>query len=261
MRPLEELSAEAARGLRGLVFDLDDTLLDHGALTEKAYGALFRLKESGLALVACTGRPASWVHIAMRQWPIDAGIAENGGIAVERDGRTRVKIDARSVEERARRRERLLAIAAELRRDHPRLAFTDDFGGRISDVTLDVGEHVTLAAPEVGEIVAKARALGARTSVSSIHLHLTFDADDKGSAAIAACVRRGFDPTAARRQFAFAGDNGNDAAAFAAFHTTFAVHNVRAHVARLSLRPRYVARAPYGAGFAEIAARLALLRR
>ena len=67
MKPLAALSVEEARALRGVIFDLDDTVLDHGALTEIAYGALFRLREAGLRLVACTGRPAGWGEVLARQ--------------------------------------------------------------------------------------------------------------------------------------------------------------------------------------------------
>ena len=77
MKPLDALTAPEALALRGLVFDLDDTLLDHGALSEEAYGALFRLRASGLRLIACTGRPAGWGEILQRQWPVNATVVEN----------------------------------------------------------------------------------------------------------------------------------------------------------------------------------------
>jgi hypothetical protein len=85
MKPLSLLAPDAARALGGVIFDLDDTVLDHGALTEAAYGALFRLRETGLALIACTGRPAGWGEVIQRQWPIDATIVENGAVALVRE--------------------------------------------------------------------------------------------------------------------------------------------------------------------------------
>ena len=54
MKPLASLSREEARALRGLLFDLDDTLLSHGVLTRAAYDALWDLKDAGLRLVAVT---------------------------------------------------------------------------------------------------------------------------------------------------------------------------------------------------------------
>ena len=44
MRPISELPRAEAEGLDGLLFDLDDTVLDRGQLSEAAYAALFRLR-------------------------------------------------------------------------------------------------------------------------------------------------------------------------------------------------------------------------
>jgi hydroxymethylpyrimidine pyrophosphatase-like HAD family hydrolase len=106
----------------------------------------------------------------------------------------------------------------------------------------------------VDAIARLIREAGARTTRSSVHLHATFDTDDKASGAIAFLRERfGEDAGSAIVRYAFAGDSANDAACFAAFRTTFGVANVREHVARLSIPPRYVATATMGAGFAEIA--------
>ena len=43
MKPLSSLSRTEAARLSGVLFDLDDTFLDGGTLTEVAYAALFRL--------------------------------------------------------------------------------------------------------------------------------------------------------------------------------------------------------------------------
>ena len=47
MLPIAKLPELARLRLRGLLFDLDDTLLDHSQLSEAAYSALFRLREAG----------------------------------------------------------------------------------------------------------------------------------------------------------------------------------------------------------------------
>ena len=63
MKPLSELR-DAGR-LRGLLFDIDETLTTEGKLTAQAYGALERLKAAGKIVVPVTGRPAGWCdHIA-----------------------------------------------------------------------------------------------------------------------------------------------------------------------------------------------------
>ncbi len=261
MRTLDALSAEAATSLAGLVFDLDDTLLDHGALGEQAYRALFRLRESGLRLIACTGRPAGWAEIVARQWPVDAAVAENGAISFVREGGRVRRLDTCDPEERERRRARLSAIAEAIVRLHPPLALADDNAARLSDVTFDIGEHTTIPTDVVASARAEAEGRGARTFVSSVHMHATFDAFDKASGTIALLGRDGVDPTRARRLYAFVGDSENDAAAFAAFAVTFGVANVRPRARRISLPPKLVSSAERGMGFAEIAARLVELRR
>jgi hypothetical protein len=94
---------------------------------------------------------------------------------------------------------------------------------------------------------------------SSVHLHLCYDGDDKASGVLHFLQREhGIDPTLARQRFAFIGDSENDAPCFGAFEHSFGVANLRG---RPSLTPRYLASAPMGAGFAEIAEVLLAARR
>src|SRR5471030_636438 len=87
MLPIAKLPELAPLWLRGLLFDLDDTLLDHSQLSEAAYSALFRLREAGFESYAVTGRPAGWAAVIARQWPIDGAVAENGALAFVADAR------------------------------------------------------------------------------------------------------------------------------------------------------------------------------
>lgn len=257
MRPLCELGADEARRLRGLLFDLDDTLLSHGVLTRAAYAALWSLRDAGLALVGVTGRPSGWGEVLVRQWPIDGCVTENGAVHVTREGRGVMRVDSCDEAERRERASRLARLVARVREVIPDAKLSDDQHARVSDVTWDIGELVTLP-PDRVRLVAREIALaGARSMQSSVHLHATFDVDDKASGAIRFCQRRlGEDPGAAVVRFAFAGDSGNDAACFAAFRTTFGVANVRSSLPFLSVTPRYVAAREMGEGFAEIAAQI-----
>ena len=67
MKPASQFPATAARGLAGVLFDLDDTVLDRGRLSVGALTALYRLAEAGLILVGVTGRPAGWGQVLARQ--------------------------------------------------------------------------------------------------------------------------------------------------------------------------------------------------
>jgi hydroxymethylpyrimidine pyrophosphatase-like HAD family hydrolase len=241
-------------------------LLDNGELGEAAYGALFRLREAGLRLVACTGRPAGWGEVLARQWPIDAVVVENGAVAfvVEAwpDGGKRVVVDdpLPSAERRARHGV-LVDFAEEMLARFPEAGLADDNDARRTDVTLDIGEHRRVEPGVSRAIVAMARARGVRTLVSSIHLHLTLETEDKASGTIRLLVDHfGEDATCARSRHAFVGDSANDASAFAAFSLTFGVQNVRAHLHGFTVPPRYLAPAPMGRGFAAIAAHLCEIR-
>lgn len=251
MLPIDQLGDVEARRLDGLLFDLDDTFLDRGRLTEQAYASLFRLRESALALFVVTGRPSSWGTLLARQWPIDAALTENGSIAVmARDGAAE-QIDLEMSEGRATRAEQLMRIVGELRAKFPDFEPSEDVTGRISDYTFDVGERRHVRRARVSEAAAFARELGARTLASTVHLHITLDGLDKASGMIRLLHRlRGVDPTLGRYRYAFIGDSENDESCFAAFHTTIAVRNLSG---RPSVMPRFCTSSDRSAGFVEAA--------
>ena len=134
--------------------------------------------------------------------------------------------------------------------------FRNEGGGRFTDVTWDIGERQRLPDDRIELLAATVRGAGARVFRSSVHLHATFDGADKATGVLAFLGTLGVDPATARRLYGFVGDSGNDAAAFAAFETTFAVANVARHLSSFTIPPRYVTRAAMGEGFAELAAAL-----
>lgn len=254
LRPWTDLPNEEAKRLRGLLFDLDDTFLDGGRLSQDAYSALFDLERAGLALVAVTGRPAMWGELICRQWPLLGAVTENGNIVFTRiDGRVRA-LDPLGVAERAERRSALTDLAAELSEAFPGLQAADDNPARRSDYAFDIGEHAQVPPTKVQEIMDFARGRGAKTQRSSVHLHITFDRQDKASGTLGFLRRvAGEDATSALSRYAFVGDSENDAACFAAFRTSIAVANLRG---RPSVLPRFITRSARSAGFIELAAHL-----
>ena len=258
MLDLRQITPESAQALSGVLFDLDDTLLTHGQLTEDAYRALFRLKESGLLLILVTGRPASWADLLCRIWPLDAAIAENGAMTFQKNGARLELVDSVSVDVRRQRQTRLMTLVDSARSAFPELVPADDVEGRVSDYTFDIGEHHQAREELIVQARDYAHAHGARTSRSSVHLHYSFDPTDKASGTLHYLTRRGLDSTSARGRFAYVGDSQNDASCFAAFELSVGVKNLRG---LFSLLPRFQTSLAGGAGFAQLADRLCELRR
>lgn len=258
MRPIADLDRETAQSLAGVLFDLDDTVLDAGRLSKEAYLALFKLSEAGLLLIAVTGRPSGWGEILVRQWPVHGFVTENGSVAViNRDGQVRIIDEVDKL--RDDRHRQLHALVDLMMQNFPELLPANDVTMRRSDFTFDVGETRELSNELVRDAMKFAVAHGALTVRSSVHLHISFDGSDKASGVLRLLTQQyGFDVTEARRLFAFIGDSENDEAGFAAFQTSVAVANLRG---RPTISPRFVTRAERGLGFAEFAERLTELRR
>ena len=250
MRPVADLAARSAE-LRGVFSDIDDTLTHDGAVVPEAYAALVRARAAGLRLVLVTGRPAGWAEVLASVWPVDAAIAENGGIAYLKRGRhlERIYFAPGDPTEDARR---LAALCDAVLGEFPFAKKSDDSGLRITDAAFDVGETQHLTGDQIDAITARSRALGARTLVSSVHAHAAFHTADKAlMSARVAHLLWGETPEQTAEHYAFVGDSPNDQAAFAFFHASIGVANVARYAAVLDPPPRYVTAAANGAGFAE----------
>jgi HAD superfamily hydrolase (TIGR01484 family) len=253
MRPLGEL---APASIRGVFSDIDDTLTHDAVVTVEAYQALVRARAAGLRVVLVTGRPAGWAEVLASLWPVDAAVAENGGIAyLKRGGRLeRIYFDP------AEDASRLAALADEVLRTCSFARKSDDCGLRITDVAFDIGENLRLEHAQIDAITTTCRELGARTLVSSVHAHGFFHSADKAKmAARVANVLWGDSEAEVASHYAFVGDSPNDQAAFTFFDMSIGVANVQRYTDVLKPPPRYVTPSAHGAGFAE--AIDALLRR
>jgi hypothetical protein len=256
MKPLAEL--RGAERLRGLLFDIDDTLTTEGRLTGEAYGALERLRQAGRLAIAVTGRPAGWCDHIARMWPVDAVVGENGAFYFQFDGgRLRKRFhDAEAA--RVEKRARLGAIAQRILAAVPGCALASDQAYRETDLAIDYCEDVPPLPLDAAERIAVLmREAGLTAKVSSIHVNGWFGGYDKlAMTRLLFTERFGTDLEAANAQFAYAGDSPNDAPMFAFFENSIGVANVARFAGRLPAPPKYMTRAQAGAGFAEIVSHL-----
>ena len=254
MKPLAELRDPAR--IRGLLFDIDDTLTTDGRLTADAYAALERLRAAGRLAVPITGRPAGWCDHIARMWPVDAVVGENGAFYFWLDapaGRLmkRYRDDART---RAAHRAQLESVGARILAAVPGCALASDQGYRETDLAIDFCEDVpALSLAQAERIATLMRAEGMNAKVSSIHVNGWFgDYDKLGMTKLLLAERFGLDATADNASLAFAGDSPNDAPMFAFFDNSVGVANVARFAGRLEAEPKYVTRGESGAGFAEL---------
>jgi hypothetical protein len=257
MQPLARLQPD---GIRGLFFDIDDTLTTDGRLTAQAYAALERWKAAGKIAVPVTGRPAGWCDHIARMWPVDAVVGENGAFYF-RYFRERHRLEKRFLHDEATRtanRDRLAAVRDRILAEVPGCAPASDQPYREADLAIDFCEDVpALPLAEAERIATLMRAAGMTAKISSIHVNGWFgDYDKLGMTRILARECFGVDLDAERAQFAFAGDSPNDSPMFAYFPISIGVANVRRFDGLLAATPAYVTPGEAGAGFAEIITRL-----
>lgn len=254
MKSVRDLDAAA---VRGVVFDIDDTVTRNGVVEPAAYSAMHRIAEAGLTLVAVTGRPLGWTDVLARLWPVGLAVGENGAGWARVEGHRFEEGYFCEESERIQHRALLDRIRTEVARVMPNVRVSTDDGARRCDLAFDVGESVRLPEDDVRALVALIEGMGARTSVSTVHAHAIPGPWDK-----AAGVRHALSEALQVRlddeldQWVFIGDSGNDAAAFSYFTTTVGVANVREHLDRLPTAPRFVTDADRGIGFAELTAHL-----
>jgi hypothetical protein len=260
MKPLAELQDPGR--IRGLLFDIDETLTTEGRLTAEAYGALERLRRAGKLLVPITGRPAGWCDHIARMWPVDAVVGENGAFYFcFAQGKLRKTFrDPEDV--RSLNRNRLQVIGRQILDRVPGSALASDQPYRETDLAIDYCEDVAPLPMEAAERIAGLmRAAGLSAKISSIHVNGWFGSYDKLEMTKQLFAERfGYTPEILQREFAFAGDSPNDAPMFSFFDRSVGVANVTRFAGHIPTPPKYVTRAAAGGGFAELAAHLVGVR-
>jgi HAD superfamily hydrolase (TIGR01484 family) len=255
--PLSDFPLETRREIRGLFFDIDDTLTTDGRLTADAYSALERLHEAGLMVVPITGRPAGWCDHIARMWPVAGVIGENGAFhfRYDRTARRMLRSYVQDAATRATQREQLRQIGDSIVASVPGCAIAADQLYRETDLAIDFREDVApLAREEVDRVVALMQARGLTAKVSSIHVNGWFGSYDKLVATKRMMLEEfGLDLDRERGSWVFAGDSPNDAPMFGYFPHAVGVANVREFAGRLAHEPKYVTAAAAGAGFCELA--------
>jgi HAD superfamily hydrolase (TIGR01484 family) len=262
MEPIANLQAAEARGIKYVLTDIDDTITTNAMLTADAYRAVWRLHEAGFVVIPVTGRAAGRCDIISREWPVDAVIAESGGVVFWEEKKTgethpylHIDPNPKAVRNTSPVLERIKTRAlAEVPGCRPA---RDQFS-RLYDMSIDYAEESPLTYADALKIRAIAREEGARANISSIHVNIWLgDYDKLATAEWFLQKRYGWKPGPASAgggdgEVFYMGDAPNDEPMFARFPLACAVANIARYKGQVTHYPRFVARHECGEGFCEI---------
>jgi HAD superfamily hydrolase (TIGR01484 family) len=257
MKNINEITDSECQGIRGVLFDIDDTFTLSGKLIPEAFGALWDLHRHGLVLAPITGRPAGWCDHIARMWPVDAVIGENGAFYYYYDGKSH-RLEQRyilSPEKITSRRKELEAIKQEILRRVPRARIASDQAFRIFDLAIDFTEDVSpLTKQEVEQICRVFADHNATYKISSIHVNGWFGEYTKLTTTKLFLEERcSVTWDEAKKTFLFIGDSPNDETMFEALNLTVGVANIQGFEDRIKHFPKYITNEKGGLGFAETA--------
>lgn len=257
MLALREWPAAARKDIRGVLTDIDDTLTTDGVVTGDALQALAGLKAAGIHVIPITGRPAGWSEPFALEWPVDAIVAENGGVALVREpGRAALRrLYQQEGDIRAANFARMQDVARRILAEVPGAVLARDSAGRETDIAIDHAEFNRLPQACVDQVVQMMELEGMNATVSSIHVNGWYG--DHNKLAGARWIARellGIELDEELDRWVYVGDSTNDVLMFAHFPHSIGVANIRQFEAQLSHPPKYVTQGERGAGFAEVAA-------
>ena len=241
-------------GVQGVMTDIDDTLTRDGAIEPAALAALHDLAAAGLPVIAITGRPLGWSRPFAQAWPVAAIVAENGAVALIRDGRHLATEYAQDSATRAANALRLQAAAARVLREVPGAVLAQDSPGRVTDIAIDHSEFAQLPPAGISHVVQVLREEGLAATVSSIHINGWIGSHSKWTAAQWMVQRLfGRDLCAERGRWVYVGDSTNDQLMFEHLPLTVGVANLQRFADQLQHWPAYITQGERGLGFAEVA--------
>jgi hypothetical protein len=261
-RPLSELPPRAWVDVVGLMTDIDDTLTRDGAIEPAAFDALHALRAAGVPVVAITGRPQGWSQPFARSWPLAAIVAENGAVALIREGDAVLTEFAQDEATRRRNARRLEQVAARVVQQVPGARLAQDSAGRLTDIAIDHSEFNRLDAPAIARVVALMHEGGLTATVSSIHINGWVGEHSKWTGAqwmLQRLFGRRLDDEVGR--WIYVGDSTNDQAMFERFAHSVGVANLCRFASELRRWPAWLTAAERGQGFAEVAQALLAARR
>jgi HAD superfamily hydrolase (TIGR01484 family) len=256
MKPLSSWPQSAREKIVGVFTDIDDTLTTEGAITPDALQALHDLKAAGLMVIPITGRPVGWSIPFASTWPVDAMVAENGGVALLHNTPSNQvsKIYQQDLAIRTHNFQEMQRIAKRVLQEIPGTVMAQDSPGRETDIAFDHSEFHHLTQEQIQQVVQLLQQEGMTATVSSIHINAWFGDHNKWHGAQWILKElTGRDLTQELDQWVYVGDSTNDQVMFEHFTHSVGVANIKRFENELTHLPQYLTLQERGAGFSELA--------
>ena len=248
--PFQGFSEAERNAVEIVITDVDDTITRNGKLYPNALQALWKLKRMGKMVVLLTGGSAGWADVYIRQWPVDAVIAESGAVilAHSKGGGIVYRFNPMIDPSFQKKKEELMKLTAGLR-------LSSDQFARLYDIAY---EKSALSAQEARTLKGMVKAAGGHWTESSIHINVSFGSFGKRSSLIF-FLDSLYDIKVdrLRRNGVYLGDSTNDDDLFGFMPLSIGMHSVEDSRDSFVNLPRYITEGYGGNGFSEFVRNLA----
>ena len=231
-----DFTAEEKERVEAVVSDVDDTITSDGLLYPEALEALYSLKKNGKRIILVTGGSAGWADTYIRQWPIDAVIAESGALLLYRKEGGITYLTNPVISEDAdfeKKRKTLLA--------YEKRALSKEREERLFEMIEDLGGTALVSSIHVNVLfspISKKKGLDAFFPVLSDSLGIKKDIASFYYSSLAL------------------GDSTNDEALFSAFSLSVGNKRVYDNIASFRYLPTYITNMYGGSSFSYVISKL-----
>ena len=229
-----------------VISDVDDTITSDGLLLPQALDALYKLRDRGIKTILVTGGSAGWADGYIRQWPVDAVIAESGALILAhgKGGKILYSKNPALDPDAKEKKDKLIRYTAGL-------AFSSDQYARQYDIAY---EKSALQDYERRTLANYVKAMGGVWRESSIHINVGFGHFDKHtSLSYFMDSLYSIDSERLKREGIYFGDSLNDSDMFAYMPLSVGMHSVEDMRSSFPILPRYITNGYGGDGFVEAA--------
>ena len=243
--PFQGFSEEERNAVEIVVTDVDDTITKNGKLYPNALQSLWKLKRMGKMIVLLTGGSAGWSDVYIRQWPVDAVIAEGGALILAhgKDGGIVYRFNPMIDPMFQKKKENLMKLTAGLQ-------LSSDQYARLYDIAYDKKQ---LNKEETRTLKGMVQASGGQWHESSIHINVSFGNFNKRSSLVFFMdTLFSIKGDKLRNNGIYLGDSLNDEDLFSFMPLSVGMRSVEDNRASFTFLPKYITSGYGGDGFSEV---------